>query len=187
MACLSPAVDIRGGSPYTESVFKTSLVLFIGELPMLRVTKLADYGIVILTHLAGQGRATYNARDIANEVRLPLPVVSKILKLLARSGLLVSQRGIKGGFSLARKPEGITVAQIIRALEGPIAVTECTDRIRGDCGIETGCPVRTNWHLINQAIHQALETITLAQMTQPLERQLVNLTAGAKAEPFQVL
>ena len=154
---------------------------------MLRVTKLADYGIVILTHLAGQGNATSNARDIAQEARLPLPVVSKILKLLAKDGLLESHRGIKGGYGLARKPEQITVAEIIRALEGPIAVTECTDRIRGDCGLETGCPVRTNWHLINQAIHQALEKITLAEMTQPLGRHLVKLKDSPRMGQFQVL
>jgi len=154
---------------------------------MLRVTKLADYGIVILTHLASQGRTSYNARDIAAEVRLPLPVVSKILKLLAKNGLLESRRGIKGGYGLARKPGEITVAQIIRALEGPIAVTECTDRVRGDCGLETGCPVRTNWHLINRAIYQALETITLAEMTQPLIEPLVSLSNSFKPGPFQVL
>lgn len=154
---------------------------------MLRVTKLADYGIVIMTHLASHQGATYNARDVANDARLPVPVVSKILKLLARNGLLESHRGIKGGYGLARKPQEITVAQIIRALEGPIAVTECTDRIRGDCGLMTGCPVRTNWHLINQAIYQALETITLAEMTQPLRPQLVDLADPAKAGLFQVL
>lgn len=154
---------------------------------MLRVTKLADYGIVILTHLVRRGKATYNARDVATEVRLPLPVVSKILKLLARHGLLDSHRGIKGGYGLARRPEAISVAQIIRALEGPIAVTECTDRIRGDCGLETGCPVRTNWHLINQAIFHALETITLAEMTHPLGSTLVNLADQTKAGQFQIL
>jgi FeS assembly SUF system regulator len=154
---------------------------------MLRVTKLADYGIVILTFLARQGLATCNARDIAREVRLPLPVVSKILKLLAGHGLLESHRGIKGGYGLAREPEAISVAQIIRALEGPIAVTECTDSIRGDCGLETGCPVRTNWHRINQAIHQALQTISLAEMTQPLVKPQLNLGESVKSRRFQVL
>lgn len=143
---------------------------------MLRVTKLADYGIVMLTYVASRGGATHNARDIARGARLPLPVVSKVLKQLVREGLLVSHRGIKGGYGLARSPETITVAQIIRALEGPIAVTECTDRVRGDCDIETKCPVRTNWFMINQAIHGALEKITLAEMTQPLRHQLVTLS-----------
>jgi FeS assembly SUF system regulator len=150
---------------------------------MLRVTKLADYGIVILTHLASQGGATANARDIASEVHLPVPVVSKILKLLARHGLLESHRGIKGGYGLARKPEAITIAQIILALEGPIAVTECNDRIRGECGLETGCPVSTNWQRINQAIYQALETITLAEMTRPL----IGVPSQSVWSPFQVL
>jgi FeS assembly SUF system regulator len=152
---------------------------------MLRVTKLADYGIVMLTHIANHSGVTHNARDIASEVRLPLPVVSKVLKMLAREGVLVSQRGTKGGYSLARRPEEITVAQIIRALEGPIAVTECTDRVNGDCGLETRCPVRTNWHRINEAIHEALEKITLAEMAQPLSPQLVNL-GGSGFQPFQI-
>ena len=154
---------------------------------MLRVTKLADYGIVILTYLANQTEASLNARDISGYAKLPLPMVSKILKLLAKEGLLESHRGIKGGFRLARQPGDITVAQIIRALEGPIAVTECTDRIRGDCGLETGCPVRTNWHLINQAIFQALEKITLAEMAQPLADGLVKLAGRPDPSLVQVL
>jgi FeS assembly SUF system regulator len=142
---------------------------------MLRVTKLADYGIVILTFFAKHPEISYTARDVAASVRLPMPVVSKVLKLLSRSGLLTSQRGTKGGYGLALSPEEITVASIIQALEGPIAVTECSDQNR-DCGLEKACPVKTNWHLINQAIHSALEKITLAQMTQPLHPSLVTLT-----------
>jgi FeS assembly SUF system regulator len=145
---------------------------------MLRVTKLADYGIVMLTHIATHSGVTHNARDISKEVRLPLPVASKVLKMLVREGVLVSQRGTKGGYGLARPPREITVAQIIRALEGPIAVTECTDTVNGDCGLETGCPVRTNWHRINRAIHEALEKITLAEMAQPLSEPLVHLSTS---------
>jgi FeS assembly SUF system regulator len=153
---------------------------------MLRVTKLADYGIVMLTYFASNSESTFNARDVAKEVRLPQPVVSKILKLLARHGLLASQRGTKGGYGLAKPPQDITVAEIIRALEGPIAVTECTDSIHGDCGLQVGCPVRTNWHLINRAIHDALEKITLAEMTQPLPQPLVSLNGPAPMRQFQV-
>jgi Rrf2 family protein len=79
---------------------------------MLRVTKLADYGIVMLTHIANDSGVTHNAKDIAREVRLPLPVASKILKMLARDGVLVSQRGTKGGYSLARSPGAITIAPL---------------------------------------------------------------------------
>jgi FeS assembly SUF system regulator len=142
---------------------------------MLRVTKLTDYGIVMMTCFATHPDKTFNAKDMAGVVRLPLPVVSKVLKLLSRSGLLLSQRGTKGCYSLALEPKKITVAAIIQALEGPIAVTECTDAVKGDCGLETGCPVKTNWHLINKAIHRALEGITLAQMAQPLRRSFVRV------------
>jgi FeS assembly SUF system regulator len=150
---------------------------------MLRVTRLADYGIVMLTFFATHPENTYAARDIANHVKLPLPVASKVLKLLSKAGLLSSQRGTKGGYALARPPGEITVASIIRAFEGPIAVTECSD-IKGFCGLETGCPVRTNWHMINQAIHSALEKITLAQMTQPLRQPLISLDLPGR--PFSV-
>jgi FeS assembly SUF system regulator len=153
---------------------------------MLRVTKLADYGIVMLTYFASHSESTFNARDVAKEVRLPQPVVSKVLKLLARHGLLASQRGINGGYGLAKPPQDISVAEIIRALEGPIAVTECTDSIHGDCGLQVGCPVRTNWHLINRAIHDALEKITLAEMTQPLPQPLVSLNGPAPMRQLQV-
>jgi FeS assembly SUF system regulator len=142
---------------------------------MLRVTKLADYGIVMLTYLAANRESTYTARDMAKIVQLPLPVVSKVLKLLGKAGLLTSQRGTKGGYGLARDPQEITVAAVIRALEGPIAVTECI-ALNRDCNLELGCPVRTNWHLINYAIQSALEKITLAEMTKPLSQALVGLT-----------
>jgi FeS assembly SUF system regulator len=147
---------------------------------MLRVTKLADYGIVMLTFFAIHPDNTFNARDIANSVKLPLPVASKVLKLLSKAGLLLSQRGTKGGYGLACPPAEITVAAIIRALEGPIAVTECSGLNR-DCDLEKGCPVRTNWHMINYAIHSALEKITLAQMMKPLNHSLVELTLPGRS------
>jgi FeS assembly SUF system regulator len=146
---------------------------------MLRITKLADYGIVMLTFFAANPENTYAARDIANTAKLPLPIASKALKLLSKAGLLVSQRGTKGGYGLARPPEEITVASIIRALEGTMALTQCSDTKR-ECGLEAGCPVRTNWQRINQVIHSELEKITLDQLTQPLPLSLVELTPGGR-------
>ena len=144
---------------------------------MLRVTKLSDYGIVLMTHFAGDtGSANQSARDLACEVHLPFPMVSKILKILVRENLLVSVRGTKGGYSLARRPEAITVAQIISALEGPIALTECTDKVNGDCDLEHSCAVRNNWQRINAAISEALEKITLADMRQPLTSHSVEFS-----------
>jgi len=150
---------------------------------MLRVTKLADYGIVIMTFFAAHRADTCTARDIAGAARLPVPVVSKVLKILVGKGLLVSMRGARGGYSLARDPREISVAAIIRALEGPIAITECNDQAHGGCGLESGCTVRANWNLINRALRSALEKITLAEMTQPLHQPLVNLNATGRRFP----
>jgi FeS assembly SUF system regulator len=147
---------------------------------MLRVTKLADYGIVIMTNFATHADKAHNARDISGVTRLPLPVVSKVLKSLSKSGLLDSQRGTKGGYRLALPPANITVAAIIHAIEGPIALTECSDLIHGDCSFEFRCPVKTNWNLINRAIFEALERITLAEMTQAMPQPLVNLTIPSR-------
>ena len=143
---------------------------------MIRITKQTDYGIVLLTHLAADPERQYNAPDLAAEAHLPLPMVSKILKLLAREGLLASHRGVKGGYSLARRPEAISMAEIIAALEGPIALTECIS-VEGDCSHEPLCPVRSNWRRINQAVRTALEGITLAEMAHPRQK-LVTLGRG---------
>ena len=134
---------------------------------MLRMTRLTDYGIVLMTHFARHPeRLTRNAPELAAAAHLPQPTVSKILKILAREGLLTPHRGAKGGFSLARPAEGITVADVITALEGPIALTECSTHDR--CDIEALCPVVTNWRRINRAVLDALRGISLAEMASPL-------------------
>ena len=133
---------------------------------MLRITKQTDYGIVLMTRLAADGTASVsNARDLAAGVNLPLPTVSKILKALARAGLIVSHRGVKGGYSLTRDAREIPVVEVIEALEGPIAMTECLDTTANDCGIECSCPVRLNWQAINSAVRDALLKIPLSDMT----------------------
>lgn len=132
---------------------------------MLRITKQTDYGIVLLTHMANEPERLSNAPEIAAEVGLPQPIVSKVLKLLARDGLLESTRGVHGGYRLARRPEEISVAAIIESLEGPIAITECIDESDSECRHEGACAVEGNWQIINSAIREALEQISLAQMT----------------------
>ncbi len=148
---------------------------------MIRMTKQADYGIVLMTLMASHQEQWFNATEVATEAGLPQPIVSKILKLLARGGLLSSQRGVKGGYSLSREPARITVAQIITALDGPIAITECIDDSPGECSQEPICPVRGNWQRINQAIRLALEEITLAEMTHPIAPGLVTLGGRGRA------
>ncbi len=133
--------------------------------PMLRLTRQSDYGIVLMTHFAGfPDKSVQNARDLARCTNLPLPTVSKILKALARAGLLVSHRGVKGGYGLARPPAKINVDEIIEALEGPIALTDCLDHETDECGIEFCCPVRTNWQRINKAVRDALKGIPISEM-----------------------
>lgn len=134
---------------------------------MLRMARLTDYGIMLLTTFAREPERTRSARELAEASRLPRPTVSKILKALAHHDLLVTHRGVKGGFSLARRPDGISIAEIITALEGPIAVTECSET-HGNCRLEPVCIVRSNWRRINRVVLKALERISLAEMTHPL-------------------
>lgn len=134
---------------------------------MLRISKLTDYGIVLLAHFAGdEPGATHNAREMAEETALPLPVVSKMLKTLAGAELLESLRGSKGGYRLAREPAGVTVAEIIQALEGPIALMECTVG-PGHCDQEASCPVSEPWQRINRAVQGTLARVTLAELARP--------------------
>jgi FeS assembly SUF system regulator len=135
---------------------------------VFRLSKLADYGIVIMTGLARRPGQQFSAGEIATESLIPQPMASKILKGLTRAGLLVSHRGAKGGYGLARPGENITVAEVITALEGPIAITECIDVGPGDCNHVPGCPMRGNWQVINRAVRRALAGITLADMARPL-------------------
>ena len=142
---------------------------------MIRMTKQTDYGIVLLSRMARLPERQFNATELAAQTHLPQPTVSKILKILARAGLLDSHRGVKGGYTLARDPETISVTEAIGALEGPIGITECIDDTPGECSHEARCPVRGNWHRINEAIRQALDGINLAEMAQPQTGTLVSL------------
>ena len=138
---------------------------------MLRVGKLTDYGTVVMTSLAQQPERLQSAAEIAAELGLALPTVSKILKALVQHGLLVSLRGAKGGYSLAVPPEEISIAQIIAAIEGPIALTECSDSAKL-CEQESLCSVRGNWQRINQEVLAALQQVTLADLARPAEQPL---------------
>lgn len=134
---------------------------------MIRLSRLADYGIVLMTQLAARPGALVTAPDMALVSGIPVPTASKLLKMMAQAGLLESQRGVKGGYALVRRPEEIPVLQIIRAVDGPVGLTECSMEGEGGCDLEALCPTRTNWRKINDAVLTALEGITLADMTPP--------------------
>jgi FeS assembly SUF system regulator len=136
---------------------------------MIRLSKLTDYGILLMTQMARRpAQSLHTARDLAQQTRLPLPTVSKILKLLSNSDLLISHRGVKGGYSLARLPQEISVGQIITVLEGPIGVTECGET-PGLCEMEPHCPVSAHWRIISHELRQALQNLTLPDLIYPLQ------------------
>lgn len=161
---------------------------------MLRISKLTDYGIVLLAHFAsvdlGERDTTHTAREMAEATGLSLPVVSKMLKTLSAADLLRSQRGSKGGYALARSPEDVTVAEIIEALEGPIALMECS--IPGHCDQEQSCRVSAPWQRINRAIQGTLSSVSLAELagpqnpTVPIQSDQSNQREESAGDPIDV-
>ena len=127
---------------------------------MLRISKLTDYGTVLLAHLAAGRDAVVSAADVAAATGIAPPTVSKLLKLLAKSGLVVSTRGANGGYRLARNASRISAAEIIDALEGPVSITECSAS-DGLCEHEDVCSVGSAWQRINVAIRRALDDVSL--------------------------
>lgn len=146
---------------------------------MVKLGKLTDYGLVLMTLIArGDGLPLRTARGLAAESRLPLSTVSKLLKLLLQSGLLISHRGIKGGYFLAKEPQEISVIEIISAIEGPMALTQCSADVSGLCNLESFCPIKSNQQIINQAVRGVLDKITLSDLVQPLHLTNIKDTRG---------
>jgi FeS assembly SUF system regulator len=130
---------------------------------MLRMSKLTDYGLVLLTHLAQGGAPQRTALELARLSRVPLPTVSKILKELSKCGFVTSHRGRHGGYTLARPAEQISVAEVVEALEGPVALTECST-VDGGCSLEPVCLAKSHWGPISRAIHGTLSRLSLAAL-----------------------
>ena len=142
---------------------------------MIRMSKEMDYGIILLTHFARyQKGLKHSAREVARESRLPVPMVRKILKILARGGILISHRGANGGYSLARRGEKISVAEVIKAVEGPLAITECIEA-PGECRVESVCQLRTTWQKINDTVLETLDNMMLSDLTNPVPELRVPL------------
>lgn len=131
---------------------------------MLRISKLTDYGTVILACLAAAPGQRLTAAEVAERTRLGLPTVSKLLKNFHRAGLLTSTRGSRGGYQLAKPASAISAAAIIDAIEGPVAITECSGE-HSTCAHEVSCSTGSAWQRINGAIRRSLDEISLAQLS----------------------
>ncbi len=134
---------------------------------MIRLTNLADYAVVVMTAAARTPDARLSAARVAEATAIPVPTVAKLMGTLARGGLLVASRGVAGGFCLARAPAEISIAAIVEAVDGPIALTNCQTGDSHDCAIEGRCTVRGHWTPINQAVRAALAAVSLADLLQP--------------------
>ncbi len=134
---------------------------------MIKLSRMADYGVVLMTQLARDDGELMTAADLSASCALPLPTVSKLLKQLAQEGLLESHRGTKGGYALAHAAADISMADIIGAVEGPIALTDCIEADGTICEIEALCPTRTNWRRINDVLTEALDGVSLTEMALP--------------------
>lgn len=130
---------------------------------MLRISKLTDYGTVVLAHVASRGDHVASAAEVSAATGLALPTVSKLLKALGRSGLVQSTRGARGGYRLARPADEISAADVIDALEGPVSITECSSS-NGRCEHEGHCNVGGAWQQINVAIRRALDDVSLLDL-----------------------
>jgi len=133
----------------------------------MRLSNLTDYAIVMLSAAARAEKGAVSAAMLAEETGVPLPTAQKLMGRLAVAGLLKSSRGIGGGFRLTRAPCDISIADIIEAVEGPIAMTACVEEGRHDCGLETACKVRPHWGAVNTAVRGALGGVTLASLASP--------------------
>ena len=131
----------------------------------MRLSSLADYAVVMMSAAARHcGQARVNAVILAEETGVPLPTVQKLVSKLSAAGLLRSARGAGGGFTLARPAAAISLADIIEAVEGPIAMTSCVDEARHDCGLEGSCRVQAHWPVVNTAVRGALAGINLTSL-----------------------
>jgi FeS assembly SUF system regulator len=136
---------------------------------MIILSKLADYGVVVATHLAAHAERQMTAAALAQEARLPRATVAKVLKALAHAGIVSGARGASGGYRLARAAAGISIAEIVAAIDGAMSLTQCTSHLSHmpACQRSAYCATRPHWHRINAAVGTALGAVTLADMISP--------------------
>jgi FeS assembly SUF system regulator len=138
---------------------------------MIRLSRLTDYAVTLLTQMVSEGKGLWAASDLAAKSGVPLPTVSKILKQLSKAGVITAQRGVFGGYHLTRPAADISIATIIEAMDGPIALTDCAEGGDQDCRIQTICPMSGHWNKVNKAVRTALDAVSLVDMVTPVPYQ----------------
>ncbi len=131
---------------------------------MLKLSKLADYAVVLLTQITRRQNAITTTARLCEDTGLPQPTVSKVLKILARGGLLNAQRGALGGYVLARPARSISIADVVTVMCGPVQIVECTDDSATPCSLRLRCPIQGRWNRVNQAIRAALQGVSLEDL-----------------------
>ncbi|MDE0723109.1 MAG: SUF system Fe-S cluster assembly regulator [Alphaproteobacteria bacterium] len=134
---------------------------------MMKLSKMSDYAVVMMTLMGADPLANHTATTVAEKSGLTVPTVRKLMKMLSKAGLLNSTRGVNGGYTFAKNPNMINVSEIIEAVDGPIAMTTCLDRTQTTCVMDSHCPTKDRWHVINDAVRTALQAVTLGQFIEP--------------------
>ena len=136
---------------------------------MFKISRITDYAVVILNTMGHKDVGTlFSANELAEKTAIPLPTVSKTLKLLTKGEIVKSHRGVQGGYALCRVPAEITIAHILRAIEGPLALTACVEESEDDCNAQSYCPLSGQWEKINTGIADILNSVTMEDMSKPM-------------------
>jgi FeS assembly SUF system regulator len=147
---------------------------------MLRVGKMTDYALLLTNQLVKSGDELNTTEQLAKATHVPLATVRKLLKLLVDAGIVTSYRGANGGYCLANDPAKLTIADVISAIEGPIALTECSTQ-QSVCDLASTCGLKTNWSYLNQIVTNMFEQITLADMSCSIDKRIVEFSAAASS------
>ncbi len=149
---------------------------------MLKLTKKADYGLMAMKHLAeNSAEGSCSAKDVAGAYGIPSEALAKILQRLAKAGLLQSQHGMNGGYTLARDASSISAFEVIRAIDGPLFITSCIT-VRGECGQTERCTVREPLRRVNQSIEDVLRQIKISDM-----REKEEILEAAEKKPIDLV
>lgn len=184
-ACGENAFDRAGKAAYRNAhiicMRLAYSVLIWYTLAMIRLSKLTDYAIVLLSQIVRMDGKVATTTTLTAATGLPYPTVSKVLKTLTRGGLLHAQRGATGGYALSRSSTEISVADVVQAMDGPIAITDCVEGGAGGCGIEKCCPLNGHWNKINRVVQGALAEVSLREIAFDVPQAFRKPEAGTRS------